>query len=102
MTQAQRIQHRGPWARNRPDGPPSCPGCGGRLDFSQPDRRRAGELLGTCDNLPACGEWVIVARRENRWMILDRIPRERRDPNNPAWTPARPAGPETAARVARG
>lgn len=91
------VRHRGKWTRSRPDAPPSCPGCGGRLDFSQPDADRPDELLGTCDK-DGCREWVILSMREDRWMILDRISAHRRDPANPHWKPARPATRETARR----
>ena len=79
------------------DGPPACPGCGRRLDLQQPDPNRPGEILGVCQR-PACGEWVLLHLRGDRWTVLERIPPARREPRNPIWTPARPATPETAAR----
>jgi hypothetical protein len=65
--------------------------------LSQPDPARPDELLGTCDN-PACGEWAVFGRHEDRWMVLDRIAVERRDPANPTWKPILPAAREAAAR----
>ena len=44
---------RGTWTRPKPDGPPACPGCGARLDLSQPAADRPHELFGSCDNI-AC------------------------------------------------
>ena len=56
-------------------GPPagfSCSGCGGPLDWSQPDRVDHGRLLGAC---PACREWhLLELSRGARRVIFVRLP----------------------------
>jgi hypothetical protein len=71
-----RHRSRGPWTPPKPDGPPSCPGCGRELELMQPDPGRPDDFLGVCGHHP-CGEWIVLRRREGRWIVAERIPRVR-------------------------
>lgn len=93
--QVRARRERGPWKRPEPDRP-SCPGCGRAVTLSQPDARKPGQLLGSCDN-PACGEWVSFTAVEGRWVVSGRISAEAR--RNPAWPVARTAREDTARRA---
>jgi hypothetical protein len=65
---------RGPY-RHIPDAPPSCPSCGSsNVESAQTVENR---LVQVCLN-PRCSTWTVFRRVEGRWLVADRIPRERR------------------------
>jgi hypothetical protein len=88
-------RRRGNWTGGKAAWP-TCPGCDRPMTFSQPDDSEPDQLLGSCDNLPACGEWVVFVRREDRWIPARRISSEER--RNPTWPVARPTTRATARR----
>jgi hypothetical protein len=79
---------RGKWAGG-PELPQTCPGCGSPLVLIQPDEGNPAELLSCCAG-EACREWGIYHRpAAGRPVLVERIPRQRRDPRTAA-SAARP------------
>jgi hypothetical protein len=79
---AQAHHHRR-W-RAAADLPPRCPGCSGELVLMIPTQGCPDELLGSCE-CPGCAEWGIYRRMPGgRLVLVERIPRKRRDPRSAA------------------
>ena len=65
---------RGPY-RHAPTQPPSCPSCGSsNVESAATVENR---LVQVC-LAPRCSTWTIFRRVEGRWLVADRIPRDRR------------------------